>query len=169
MSARTRLSSLYRTAIPALLGLAMMTLPTSASAQTTTAKKYGGDVSGWTIEAYSTDGQYVRCGAIVPGATATAKVSFEKSSEGWTVVVPIKATGDEMKGVLEIDAQSARGSFYRRDDGRIMTFLKEPQIKRLRDAKSMTVTVGTEKTAIPLAGIDAALRKTNECNDKGGA
>jgi hypothetical protein len=168
MLAQTNFTSLLKAAMPAALGLAVITLPISASAQSTTAKKYAANVAGWTIEAYSTDGQHVRCGAIVPGATATAKVSFEKSSEGWTVVVPTQATGDEMKGALEIDSQSARGSFYRRDDGRIMTFLKEPQIKRLRAAKLMTVTVGTEKTAIPLAGIAAALRKTNECNDKGG-
>jgi hypothetical protein len=90
MFAQTNFTSLLKATMPAALGLAVITLPISASAQSTTAKKYGADVAGWTIEAYSTDGQHMRCGAIVPSATAIAKVSFEKSSEGWTVVVPTK-------------------------------------------------------------------------------
>jgi hypothetical protein len=151
-----------------LLGLATMTLPMSASAQTMTAKKYA-DVGGWTIESYSTDGQHMSCGAVVPGSTAAAKLSFEKSSEGWTAVLPTKVKGDEVKGAVEIDTRSTLSTFHRRDDGRIMTFLKEPQLNRLRAAKSMALTVGAEKTVIPLAGIDAALRKAAECNDKGGA
>jgi hypothetical protein len=171
MPSKTHCTSSRRTTTAILVGLAAMTLPMSASAQTITAKKYA-DVGGWTIEAYSADGGHMNCGAVVPGSTAAAKLSFERSSEGLTVVVPIKAkakAGDEVNGAVEIDGKSTRGKLHVRDDGRAMAFLKAPQIKSLRTAKSMTVTVGAEKTPIPLAGIDAALRKANECNEKGGA
>jgi hypothetical protein len=45
---------------------------------------------------------------------------------------------DELKGAVDIDGQRSRGVFYRRGDGRIMMFLKAPQIKELRSAKSIT-------------------------------
>jgi hypothetical protein len=49
-----------------------------------------------------------------------------------------------------------------------MMFLKPPQIKKLRSAKSITVTAGTAKATIPLDGVGAALRKAFECDNKGG-
>ncbi|ABD04765.1 hypothetical protein RPB_0053 [Rhodopseudomonas palustris HaA2] len=153
-----------------LLGLlsaaAVAASPCAASAQDAKAKKYA-EVGGWTVESYSMDGQYMRCGAIVPGAV---KIAFEKSAEGWTVVVPttLKTIPDEIKGSVELDGKAAKASFYGGDAGRVMTFLKDPQIKALRTAKSFVVKAGQETTPVPLAGIDAALRKAAECDGKGG-
>jgi hypothetical protein len=151
-----------------IAGLTVAAAPLCASAQQYTTKKYA-EVGGWIIEANIADGQHMNCGGTAPGG---GKISFENSSEGWTVVVPTAAKGnpgDEAKGAVEIDGKATKGPFYRRDDGRVMSFLKPPQIKQLRTAKAMVVSVGQEKTPVPLAGIDAALRKAAECNDKGGA
>jgi hypothetical protein len=152
-----------------LTGLALTALPLHASAQQVVPQKYA-DVGGWTIESYKADGQHMRCGAVPPGAPPSQS-AFEISREGWVVVLAPATrdkNSDELKGAIDIDGRSTRGVFHRRDDGRIMTFLKAPQIKKLRSAKSITVTAGTAKTSIPLAGAGAALRKTFECDNKGG-
>ncbi|MBI5131164.1 MAG: hypothetical protein HZA66_17115 [Rhodopseudomonas palustris] len=148
-----------------IFGLAVAGSPPNASAQQFTTKKYA-EAGGWTIQVHAADGQFMRCGAVVPGG----KVSFEISSEGWTLSLPTAkpAPADEVKGALEIDGKSVKAAYLGGDEGRLMTFLKPAQLKQIRAAKTLTATAGQEQTPGPLAGIDAALRKAGECNDKGG-
>jgi len=156
----------YRLTTCLIAGLTVAGAPLGASAEQSTTKKFA-EVGGWTIQAASSDGAYMRCSAVVPGG---GNISFDVSSEGWTLVVPTakKPATDEVKGAIEIDGKSTKADYLSRDDGRLMTFLKAPQLKQLRAAKTLTATVGQEKTPVPLAGIDVALRKATECNDKGG-
>lgn len=126
------------------------------------------EVSGWTITAVSVDGQYVRCAALPP-ATAHIDASFEKSSEGWVLLVPSEARGDEVKGRIEIDGKAAKATFYRLDDDRVGAFLKEGQLKALRTGKLLAVTIGPEQTKVPLEGVPPVLTALAACDKKGGA
>jgi len=139
-------------------------LPVAALAQETKAKKYA-DVSGWTVESYAVDGQYMRCGAVVP-ASVGSKVSFEKSSEGWTLLVPTKAKGDTVKGAVDIDGKSFSGEFNLMDDNRVGLFLKPAQLKSVQGGKAMIVKIGAEQTPVPLTGIGAVISKITECDKK---
>lgn len=150
-----------------LLGLALASLPAGVSAQQIVAKRFA-DVSGWTVQSYGISGSHMRCGAVAPGAPGSFS-SFEKSSEGWTLVVRTKAKGDSVKGTVDIDGRSAPGEFVRMDDDRVGLFLKAAQIDRIRAGKQLTVAIAAEQTAVPLAGIAAVLRKVAECDDKGGS
>jgi hypothetical protein len=147
--------------------LALTALPIGASAQQLVAKTYA-DVSGWTIQSYKVDGRHMRCGALVPGNTGT-KTSFEKSSEGWTVLVPTNAKGDSVQGSVDIDGKTFRGAFSRMDDDRVGLFLKQGQLKMLRAGKSMSVRIGAEQTQVSLAGVAPVFSKLAECDKKGGA
>ncbi|BBU60071.1 hypothetical protein MSC49_00060 [Methylosinus sp. C49] len=144
----------------ALIALA---LPSCASAQETKAKKYA-ETNGWTIQSFSQDGGYLRCGATASGAT----YSFQKSSEGFTLLVASSTKGDEAKGVVKVGDKSFGGAFYRMDDNRLGSFLKPPQLEAIKRAKSLSVTIGAERTQISLDGAPAALRKLAECDAKGG-
>lgn len=157
---------------PILSCLALAALPTGASAQQLVAKTYA-DVGGWMVESYKVDGRHMRCGAIAPG-NAETKTSFEKSSEGWTVLVPTMAQGDALQGSVEIDgktfrAKTFRGKFFRMDDDRVGLFLKPGHLKMLRVGKSMSVSIGAEQTRISLVGAAPALSKISECDKKRGA
>ena len=134
-------------------------------------KTYGA-VGGWTIMAATVEGQHMACSAAPPGEAGT-RAAFESTSEGLTVLVATAtkgAEGDESKGSYDIDGKVTRVPFYRRENDRIMGFLKEPHAKQLAagKAKTMTVTVGSEKTVLPLEGVAAALSKANRCIDREG-
>ncbi|MDF2119720.1 hypothetical protein PY365_29585 [Roseiarcaceae bacterium H3SJ34-1] len=146
---------------------ALTALPAGASAQQLVAKKYA-DVGGWTIESYKVDGRYMRCGAVAPAMPAR-RTSFEKSREGWTVVLPTKAKGDSVQGSVAIDGRTFRGPFYRMDDDRVGLFLKQGQLRLLRASMAMSIRIGGEQTRVSLAGAASALGKLSECDKKGGA
>ena len=126
------------------------------------------EVSGWTVNAVTVDGQYVRCAATPPAAVDIA-AALEKSTEGWTLLIPSAAPGDEVKGRIEVDGKAAKSTFYRMDDERLGTFLKDGQIKAMRTAKVLTVVIGPEQTKLPLEGISAVLTALAACDKKGGA
>jgi hypothetical protein len=147
--------------------LALTTLPISASAQQLVAKTYA-DVGGWTVESYKVHGRHMRCGAIVPGNAGT-KTSFEKSSEGWTVLVPTEAKGDSLQGTVGVDGKTFSGKFFRMDDNRVGLFLKQGQLRMLRAGKAMSVRIGAEQTQLSLVGAASTLSKLAECDKKGGA
>jgi hypothetical protein len=152
--------------------LALTALPIGAAAQQLVAKTYA-DFGGWTIESYKSDGRHMRCGGIAPG-NAGAKTSFEKSSEGWTVLVPTKAEGDSVEGSVGVDgktfrSKTFRGKFHRMDDDRVGLFLKQGQLRMLRAGTAMSVRIGAEQTQVSLAGVASMLRKLAECDKKGGA
>ena len=134
-------------------------------------KKYG-EVGGWTINSATLDGQHMSCAAVVP-AESGVKAAFEITSEGTTMLVATTtkgAEGDESKGAYDIDGKTTRIPFYRRENDRNMGFFKEAQAKQVAagKAKVLTVTIGAEKTVIPLTGIDAALKRAVECDEKQG-
>jgi hypothetical protein len=146
--------------------VALVALPVLASAQQSSSKKYA-DINGWAVLAYSQDGSYMRCGAIAPGSSGSP-ISFEKSREGFTLLVPTQAKGDPVRGVVAIDGKTFSGPFYPMDDGRVGMFLKRKQLKTIQGGKSMTVKIGAEETAVSLEGVATALRKVSECDDKAG-
>lgn len=126
------------------------------------------EVSGWTVSAVSVDGQYVRCAAAAPAALNLA-AAFEKSSEGWTLLVPSGVSGDEVKGRVEVDGKGSKAVFYRMDDERMGTFLKDGQLKSIRSGKLLLATIGPEQTRLPLDGVPAVLIALAACDKKGGA
>ena len=126
------------------------------------------EVSGWTVSAVSVDGQYVRCAAAAPAAKGLA-AAFEKSSEGWTLLVPSTAAGDEVKGRVEVDGKGAKAVFYRMDDDRVGTFLRDGQLKALRSGKTLSVVIGPEQMKLPLDGVPAVLTALAACDKKSGA
>jgi hypothetical protein len=139
-------------------------LPIGASAQDLVAKPYA-DERGWKIEAYQIGGRHMRCGAIAPTG---GKTIFEKSREGWTVVVPTQAKGDTLQGVVGIDGRTFRGPFHRMDDDRVGFFLRPAQLTRIRAGKTMHVRIEAEQTTVPIEGTASVFRKLSECNEKGG-
>lgn len=158
---------LARTLLP---GLALTLLPIGAQAQELTARTVAetvAEMGGWSIRSYAIDGQHMRCGAVATGHPSS-QAAIEVSSEGWTVVVPATAKDQEMQGTVAIDGQAARRPFYAGEDGHMISFLTDAQLKRLRAGRSTTVTVGTDTIVVPLLGMGAVLDKTAECNDKSG-
>lgn len=135
-----------------------------ANAQSATTKTVA-EVGGWTIVAVSVDGAHMRCATRPPGA---ASVSLEKSTEGWTVVVPTAASGDEPKGTVDVDGTASSATFYRMDDGRVGTFLQPAQVKRIGAGKRLTVTIAGTATAVALDGAAAAVKRTAACDADGG-
>lgn len=155
----------YRLTTWLIAGLTVAAAPLSASAQQFTMKKYA-EVAGWTISTVKSEGQFLRCSAAVPNSGGS--VSFNKSSEGLTLNVPLTATGDTLKGAVAIDGKPAKVEYHHGSDEEYMVFLNDAQIKQLRTAKTLAASVGKEKVDVPLAGLDAALRKNNECFEKAG-
>jgi len=145
--------------------LALAVPPVHASAQQLVAKTYA-DAGGWRIESYRIGRQHMRCGAIAPAGTMTI---FEKSREGWTVVVPTQAKGDTLQGLIDIDGRRFRGPFHRMDDDRVGFFLKLPQLRPLRAGKAMNVRIDGEQTSVPLAGSASVFHALAACDEKGGA
>ena len=150
-----------------LFGLTLVALPVCASAQPASSKKYA-DVNGWAVLSYSHAGSHMRCGAVAPGDSGSL-TSFEKSREGWTVLVRTTVTGDSVQGTIEIDGRTFGGPFYRMEDDRVGLFLKDAQLKKTRSGKFMTVTIGVEKTQVSLSGVNGVFRKVAECDKKSGA
>ena len=126
------------------------------------------EVSGWTVVAVSIDGQYLRCAAAPPAALGLA-AALEKSSEGWTLLVPSTASGEEVKGRVEVDGKGAKAVFYRLDDARMGTFLRDGQLKALRTGKTLTAIIGPEQVKLPLEGVPAVLTALGACDKKSGA
>lgn len=139
------------------------TLSSSALAQQMNWKPFG-EVTGWKVGSVSVDGGYVRCAAKAPGSAA----SIEKSSEGFTIVVPTKLPGDSLKGSIAVDGKSTAGEFIRMDDNRVGLFLKPAQKQAIQSAKSLIVSVRTETTALPLDNIGIVMQLLVACDSKGG-
>ncbi len=146
-----------------IVPVALAALPATALAQETKAKY--ADIGGWTVEVYKVDGDYMRCGAVAP-ASVGSRTSFEKSREGWTLVVPTQAKADPVKGAIAVDGKSFSGDFYPMADGRAGMFLKPDQLKSVQGGKAMTIKIGVEQTLIPLDGVGAVFAKITECDKK---
>ncbi len=146
-----------------IIPLALAALPATALAQETTAKY--AEIGGWTVEIHKSDGDYMRCGAVAPAGVGS-QTSFEKSREGWTLVVPTQAKGDPAKGSVAIDGKSFSGDFYPMADGRAGLFLKPDQLKSIQAGKALTIKIGAEQTLVPLDGMGAVFAKITECDKK---
>jgi hypothetical protein len=139
---------------------ATLAVPLGAAAQSSTAETVA-EIGGWTIAAVSVDGAHLRCTA---RPSATPQLSLEKSSEGWTVVVPSAATGDEVKGAVDVDGKSFAGVFYLMDDGRVGLFLDAGRVKRIGAGRRLAVTIAGVTTAVSLDGVGAVLKRTAACD-----
>lgn len=147
----------FRLAIVAGAALAA----SAALADDTTIKKFG-EANGWTVNAASSDGVFMNCEAMAPGAPA----SLSKSSEGWVLKAATKSKADEVKGSFEIDGKSTKADFGPFDGGLYGTFLKPAQVKALQGGKALSVKIGADETKVAIAGLTAVTKKVDECVKK---
>lgn len=133
----------------------------AASADDVTVKKFG-DANGWTVNAASSDGVFMNCEAMAPGAQA----SLSKSREGWVLKAATKSKGDEVKGSFDIDGKSTKATFGPFDGGLYGVFLKPAQVKALQAGKALSVKIGADETKLSIEGLAVVTRKIDECLKK---
>lgn len=151
----------HLTVLPALVaGLA-------GAAQSAAGQEYHpyGAARGWTVEAVTSDGSFMRCEARNPAAP----FALVANVEGWMVTVMAPAgLPDEVSGYIDVDRASLEATFYRMDDGSYGAFLDDGAIDAIRSGSHLSVDLGGGLSAGSLSGSTAAMGKLQECVERGG-